>query len=119
MKKLLFTLLLGASIRVGTTAYAQSEPVAFWGKEEAYLLKQAAQMYKLTDQALTENPPVVGAPTARKLALYNLDATITGLPAEMKRFTTYLSTWSPWLWVRNRTSHLSTMALICSSDTIC
>ena len=74
MKKLLFTLLLGASISVGTTAYAQSEPVAFWGKEEAYLLKQAAQMYKLTDQALTENPPVVGAPTARKLALYNLDA---------------------------------------------
>ena len=74
MKKLLFTLLLGASISVGTTAYAQSEPVAFWGKEEAYLLKQAAQMYKLTDQALTENPPVVGATTARKLALYNLDA---------------------------------------------
>ena len=74
MKKLLFILLLGASISAGTTAFAQSEPVAFWGKEEAYLLKQAAQMFSLTDEALTLNPPTVGAPIARKLALYNLDA---------------------------------------------
>lgn len=74
MKKLLFTLLLVASINVSPIAFAQSEPVAFWGKEDAYLLKQASHMFNLVDQALTENPPVVGAPMARKLALYNLDA---------------------------------------------
>ncbi len=50
------------------------EPVAFWGKEDAYLMKQAAQMFRLADEALTANPPAVGAPMARKLALYNLDA---------------------------------------------
>jgi hypothetical protein len=31
-------------------------------------------MYELVDEALDEYPPVVGAPTSRKLALYNLDA---------------------------------------------
>ena len=46
----------------------------FWGKSEAYLHKQAFQMFGLIDEALTENPPVVGAPMVRKLALYNLDA---------------------------------------------
>ena len=77
MKKLLFTLLFGTLAAASTTSFAQTksaEPVAFWGKEDAYLLKQAAHMFSLADQALTENPPVVGAPTARKLALYNLDA---------------------------------------------
>lgn len=77
MKKLLFTLLIGTLAAASTSAFAQTnsaEPVAFWGKEDAYLLKQAAHMFSLADQALTENPPVVGAPTARKLALYNLDA---------------------------------------------
>ena len=77
MKKLFLTLLFGTFAAASSTSFAQTksaEPVAFWGKEEAYLLKQAAQMFSLADQALTENPPVVGAPTARKLALYNLDA---------------------------------------------
>ena len=46
----------------------------FWGKSEAYLHKQAFQMFGLIDEALTENPPTIGAPTVRKLALYNLDA---------------------------------------------
>ena len=31
-------------------------------------------MYELVDEALDEYPPVVGAPTSRRLALYNLDA---------------------------------------------
>ena len=77
MKKLFLTLLFGTLTAASTSAFAQTksaEPVAFWGKEDAYLLKQAAHMFSLADQALTENPPVVGAPTARKLALYNLDA---------------------------------------------
>lgn len=77
MKKLFLTLLIGTLAAASTSAFAQTksaEPVAFWGKEDAYLLKQAAHMFSLADQALTENPPVVGAPTARKLALYNLDA---------------------------------------------
>lgn len=46
----------------------------FWGKSEAYLHRQAFQMFELIDEALTENPPVAGAPMVRKLALYNLDA---------------------------------------------
>ena len=77
MRKLFLTLLFGTLAAASSTSFAQTksaEPVAFWGKEEAYLLKQAAHMFSLADQALTENPPVVGAPTARKLALYNLDA---------------------------------------------
>ena len=77
MKKLFFISLLSLFATANLNVMAQTksaEPVAFWGKEEAYLLKQAAQMFSLADQALTENPPVVGAPMARKLALYNLDA---------------------------------------------
>ena len=46
----------------------------FWGKSEVYLHKQAFQMFGLIDEALTENPPTIGAPMVRKLALYNLDA---------------------------------------------
>ena len=46
----------------------------FWGKSDAYLHKQAFQMFDLIDEALTENPPTIGAPMVRKLALYNLDA---------------------------------------------
>ena len=77
MKKLFFISLLSLFATANLTVLAQTksaEPVAFWGKEDAYLLKQAVQMFSLADQALTENPPVVGAPMARKLALYNLDA---------------------------------------------
>ena len=77
MKKLFCISLLSLFATANLTVMAQTksaEPVAFWGKEDAYLLKQAAQMFSLADQALTENPPVVGAPMARKLALYNLDA---------------------------------------------
>ena len=50
------------------------EKSAFWGNSEVYLNKQAFRMFDLIDQALTENPPVPGAPMIRKLALYNLDA---------------------------------------------
>ncbi len=76
MKKIILFLIMGACTIVNDAAAQtkSSEPVAFWGKEDAYLLKQAAHMFNLADKALTENPPVVGAPTARKLALYNLDA---------------------------------------------
>ena len=72
MKRSLFFFILCA-FAVSIDMSAQ-EPVAFWGKEDAYLMKQASHMFSLSDLALTENPPVPGAPTARKLALYNVDA---------------------------------------------
>ena len=62
-----------ALISLPSVASAQ-EDVAYWGKEDAYLLRQAKYMYELVDESLDEYPPVVGAPTSRKLALYNLDA---------------------------------------------
>lgn len=77
MKKIICFLILGVCTIISSDIMAQNkstEPVAFWGKEDAYLLKQAAHMFSLADEALSENPPVVGAPMARKLALYNLDA---------------------------------------------
>ena len=48
------------------------ERSAFWGNSEKYLNRQAFKMFDLIDRALTENPPVTGAPMNRKLALYNL-----------------------------------------------
>ena len=74
MKRFLILLVLISSTVIADAQQKSAEPVAFWGKEDAYLLKQASHMFNLVDEALTENPPVVGAPMARKLALYNLDA---------------------------------------------
>ena len=74
MKRFLILLALISSTIIASAQHKSTEPVAFWGKEDAYLLKQASHMFNLVDEALTENPPVVGAPMARKLALYNLDA---------------------------------------------
>ena len=74
MKRFLILLALISSTIIASAQQKSTEPVAFWGKEDAYLLKQASHMFNLVDEALTENPPVVGAPMARKLALYNLDA---------------------------------------------
>ena len=74
MKRFLILLALISSTLIASAQQKSAEPVAFWGKEDAYLLKQASHMFNLVDEALTENPPVVGAPMARKLALYNLDA---------------------------------------------
>lgn len=81
MKKTFYTLLcmvFCASLLIPGGAKAQDknaiERSAFWGNSDIYLNKQAFQMFDLVDQALTENPPVPGAPMVRKLALYNLDA---------------------------------------------
>lgn len=75
MKQILIIFCL---LSVSFQALAQDKKKAtngeFWGKSEAYLHKQAFQMFGLIDEALTQNPPVVGAPMVRKLALYNLDA---------------------------------------------
>lgn len=75
MKQILIIFCL---LSVSFQALAQDKKKAtngeFWGKSEAYLHKQAFQMFGLIDEALTKNPPVVGAPMVRKLALYNLDA---------------------------------------------
>ncbi|MBO5983527.1 MAG: MBL fold metallo-hydrolase, partial [Rikenellaceae bacterium] len=74
MRKALFSFFaVVALISLPSVASAQ-EDVAYWGKEDAYLLRQAKYMYELVDESLDEYPPVVGAPTSRKLALYNLDA---------------------------------------------
>lgn len=70
MKKIFFSLF---ALCAFATASAQ-EDVAYWGKEDAYLLRQAKYMYELVDEALDEYPPTVGTPTPRRLALYNLDA---------------------------------------------
>lgn len=82
MKMLFYTLLcMGgfcASLLIpcGTQAQEKNtiEKSDFWGNSEVYLNKQAFHMFNLIDQALSENPPVPGAPMVRKLALYNLDA---------------------------------------------
>ncbi len=82
MKKLFYALLcmggISAAVWMPVCVKAQDknaiERSAFWGNSEVYLNKQAFQMFNLVDQALTENPPVPGAPMVRKLALYNLDA---------------------------------------------
>lgn len=74
MRQSLFSFLVAlAFVSLPNTLLAQ-EDVAYWGKEDAYLLRQAKYMYELVDEALDEYPPVVGAPTTRRLALYNLDA---------------------------------------------
>ena len=74
MKQSIVTLVtLVAFVALPSLVRAQ-EDVAYWGKEDAYLLRQAKYMYELVDEALDEYPPVVGAPTSRRLALYNLDA---------------------------------------------
>lgn len=77
MRKNICSLLCSASVcaflLISNGVHAQ-ERSAFWGKADAYLEKQSHHMFELTDQALTENPPVPGAPMVRKLALYNLDA---------------------------------------------
>ena len=71
-------LIIFCLLSMGIQAVAQDKKKAtngeFWGKSEAYLHKQAFQMFGLIDEALTENPPTVGAPMVRKLALFNLDA---------------------------------------------
>lgn len=74
MRQSLFSFLVAlAFVSLPNTLLAQ-EDVAYWGEADAYLLRQAKYMYELVDEALDEYPPVVGAPTSRRLALYNLDA---------------------------------------------
>ena len=74
MKHYLFSIFSALMFVALPELAAAQEDVAYWGKEDAYLLRQAKYMYELVDEALTEFPPAVGAPTERRLALYNLDA---------------------------------------------
>ena len=48
----------------------------FWGSVESYLMRQSTRTLDLVDKALKENPPVTGNGTARRLALYNVDAVL-------------------------------------------
>lgn len=74
MRQSLFSFLVALAFVSLPNVVVAQEDVAYWGKEDAYLLRQAKYMYELVDEALDEYPPVVGAPTSRRLALYNLDA---------------------------------------------
>ena len=74
MKQSLFSFFAAMALIILPNVASAQEDVAYWGKEDAYLLRQAKYMYELVDEALDEYPPVAGAPTSRRLALYNLDA---------------------------------------------
>lgn len=74
MKQTLFAIFATLGFMILPSAASAQEDVAYWGKEEAYLLRQATHMFNLVDEALDEFQPAVGAPTQRRLALYNLDA---------------------------------------------
>ena len=74
MKQLITLFLAAIACNLAPLSLAAQNDVAFWGEQEAYLMRQASHIYTLVDQALDEYPPVVGAPTTRRLALYGLDA---------------------------------------------
>lgn len=74
MRQSLFSFFAALVFVILPHAVVAQEDVAYWGEADAYLLRQAKYMYELVDEALDEYPPVVGAPTSRRLALYNLDA---------------------------------------------
>lgn len=82
MRKIVFTLLCAGGLcmpsfvsdKVAAQEKDAMDKSAFWGNADAYLQKQAIPIFELADQALTENPPAIGDPTPRKLALYLLDA---------------------------------------------
>lgn len=76
MSKFLSILAFCCATAVSIPAIAQTKAennVYFWGKSEQYYIRQAEQTLALIDSALTEFPPIAGAPTQRKLALYALD----------------------------------------------
>jgi hypothetical protein len=74
MKQLITLFLAAILCNLAPLSLSAQNDVAFWGEQEAYLMRQASHIYTLVDQALDEYPPVVGAPTSRRLALYGLDA---------------------------------------------
>ena len=74
MRQSLFSFFVALAFVSLPNVVVAQEDVAYWGEADAYLLRQAKYMYELVDEALDEYPPVVGAPTSRRLALYNLDA---------------------------------------------
>jgi L-ascorbate metabolism protein UlaG (beta-lactamase superfamily) len=80
MKQILVTLLcvgfFGTPLLVEAQEKGGADKAAFWGNTEAYLLEQAVPMFELVDRALTDNPPVKGVSTPRRLALYLLDAMV-------------------------------------------
>ena len=64
MKQSIVTLFALVAFVISPSLLQAQEDVADWGKEDAYLLRQAKYMYELVDEALDEYPPVVGAPTS-------------------------------------------------------
>ena len=74
MKKIWLSLGLMTLLCLPLVAQDNENDKEFWGNAESYLMRQTTRTLDLVDKALKENPPVTGNGTARRLALYNVDA---------------------------------------------
>ena len=74
MKKSLLSLGLATLMCLPLVAQNPENDKEFWGSAETYLHRQTARTLDLVDKALKEFPPITGNGTARRLALYNVDA---------------------------------------------
>ncbi len=76
MRKKLLSLGLTALLCLPMMAQNNANDNEFWGSADSYLLRQTARTLDLVDRALKEFPPTTGNGTARRLALYNVDAVL-------------------------------------------
>ena len=78
MKKVFNVLTLFCAVAFTVNAVAQEpakvKPKKFHGNPDYYLEVQGTHLFRNTDKALDEFPPMVNASVARKLALFSLDA---------------------------------------------
>ena len=78
MKKVFNVLTLFCAVAFAANAVAQEpakvKPKKFHGNPDYYLEVQGTHLFRNTDKALDEFPPMVNASVARKLALFSLDA---------------------------------------------
>lgn len=76
MKKTILSLGFATLMCLPSMAQDKENDKEFWGSSESYLMRQTTRTLDLVDKALKENPPVTGNGTARRLALYNVDAVL-------------------------------------------
>ena len=78
MKKIFNVVTLFCAVAFTVNAVAQEpakvKPKKFHGNPDYYLEVQGTHLFRNTDKALDEFPPMVNASVARKLALFSLDA---------------------------------------------
>lgn len=78
MKKVFNVVTLFCAVAFTVNAVAQEpakvKPKKFHGNPDYYLEVQGTHLFRNTDKALDEFPPMVNASVARKLALFSLDA---------------------------------------------